>query len=67
MDLLIHMSQLNNVSLEIYMSLSGLMMKPDGHVRNSESSTIAFKSLVILITWLNIKNYVAIIKNYLGN
>jgi len=66
-DLLIHMSQLNNVSLEIYMSLSGLMMKPDGHVRNSKSSTTAFKSLVILITWLNIKNYAVVIKNYLGN
>jgi len=37
------MSQLNSASLEIYMSLSGLMMKPDVHVRNSESSTIAFK------------------------
>jgi len=44
-----------------------MIMKPDGHVRNSESSTIAFKGLVILITYLNIKNYVARIKNYLGN
>jgi len=44
------------------MSLSGLMMKLYVHAINSKNSTTIFESLVILITWLNIKKCIVIKK-----